>query len=346
MSIHFTNPGRIKVFINDPNKKNLIKICKEVLVLWVTRRELPMYYFKHLYKKEVKNYKDYLSTDLNNRLQCSPKLKKEEYTSILSNKLNFSLYCEKNNIPTPKLIGHNFGKSFFSGNGIREISTINELIHFYESVFESINVKAIFFRPLSLYGGQGCFKLSRENFQKKLQSEYNNLMNGNYAHTEVIEQHPEINAIYSKSINTLRILTHMDNGKVDVITSSIRFGVKGSVVDNTSSGGLSLGISQKFGTLKRTAYFNLEFGGEQTIKHPDTGFEFNNFKIPYFKEACELVKNASKHIPNGMVGWDVAVTPSGPTLIEGNEDPSLFMSDILEGGLLKNPKMLKMIARL
>ncbi|CAM4127693.1 sugar-transfer associated ATP-grasp domain-containing protein [Zobellia nedashkovskayae] len=346
MAIHFTNPGRIKVFLKDPKKKGILKILKEVFVLWTTRKEVPMYYFKHLYKKEVKNYKDYLSTDLNNRIQRSPKLNKQEYTSILNNKLNFALYCEKHKLATPKLIGHNFGKSFFLENGICEISTLNQLMQAYEAIFQSTPAKAIFFRPLSLYGGKGCFKLSKENLQKKLQLEYENLISGNYAHTEVIAQHPEINAIYSKSINTLRILTHMENGEVDIITSSMRFGAKGNVVDNTSSGGLTIGINQKIGTLKQTAYFDIEFGGEQTNKHPDTDFVLQNFKIPYYKEACKLVKNASKHIPNGMVGWDVAITPYGPILIEGNEDPSLYISDILEGGLLKNSKMLKMIARI
>lgn len=88
----------------------------------------------------------------------------------------------------------------------------------------------------------------------------------------------------------------------------------------------------------------MKFGEEELEAHPDTGFRFENFKIPYFKEACELVKNATKHIPNGYIGWDVAITPLGPTIVEGNEDASIFFSDVSYGGLLKNAQMKKVIA--
>lgn len=344
--MHFNNPGRIKIFFKDPNKKNFFKICKEVLVLWVIKKEVPMYYFKYLYRKDVKNYKDYLGAKLGRRIHASTRLHKQEYTSILNNKLNFALYCEKNALQTPALIGHNFGNSFFYGNGIREITNLDELLHFYEGVFGSIDAEAIFFRPLTLNGGKGCFKLDREKLPEQLEAEFKNLMNGDYIQTEVIAQHQEINAIYGKSINTLRVMTHFDNGNVDIVSCFIRFGTGGSIVDNGSLGGLSVGIVQESGTLKRTSYVDMEFGGGGLERHPDTGFEFENFQIPYFKEACELAKNAAKHIPNGFIGWDIALTPTGPTIIEGNEDPGLFVSDVLYGGLLKNPHMLKVIARI
>jgi hypothetical protein len=90
-----------------------------------------MYYFKHLYKKDVKNYRDYLASKEVRRINTSAQLHKSEYTSIVNNKLNFALYCERNAINTPMLVGHNFGTSFFSGNGIREINSIEALTQFY-----------------------------------------------------------------------------------------------------------------------------------------------------------------------------------------------------------------------
>lgn len=342
--MHFKNPGRIKYFLKDPNKKSFFKICKEVLVLWVNKKELPMYYFKHLYKKEVTNYKDYIGTKVVRRIKASTKLHKQEYIYILNNKLSFLLYCKKNAIPTPSLIAYNFGHNFFLGIDVREVSNIDELADFYSDVFKSNQVDVIFFRPLSLNGGKGCFKLYRKTFLQQLASEYENLINGDYIATEVITQHPDINAIYSKSINTVRIVTHNDNGCFKVIYSIIRFGVNGSVVDNASAGGLCVAINQESGTLKDLAYRNLEFGGGNFDKHPDTDFKFENFLVPYFKESCELVKAASKRIPNGLIGWDIAVTPTGPTIIEGNADPAFFVPELLHGGLMKNPYMKKLIA--
>ncbi|MGB7394317.1 MAG: sugar-transfer associated ATP-grasp domain-containing protein, partial [Pricia sp.] len=192
---------------------------------------------------------------------------------------------------------------------------------------------------LALNGGQGCFKLHRKNFREQLRAEYENLMDGDYIHTKALGQHNDIDHIYDKSINTLRILTFIEGSRVDIISSFLRIGAGGSWVDNGSSGGLFVGIEQDSGTLKKTGYRDMKFGGGEYERHPDTGFEFDGFVVPFFEEACELVKEAARHIPNRFIGWDVAITPNGPTLIEGNEDPHLFMSDVAYGGLLTNLHM-------
>ncbi len=343
--MRFKEPGRIKIFLKDPNKKNYFKIFKEVMVLLITKRELPMYYFKHIYKKEITNYRDYLGTAEIARIHTSKKLHKQEYISIIDNKLNFALYCERNEIKTPRLISYNFGPSFFFKNRVWETSKLGDLIDFFKDVFDSDNVEAIFFRPLALGGGSGCFRLDHDTFSRQLEAEYENLLSGDYTHTEVIKQHQEINTIYSKSINTLRILTHFEKGNVGIISSLLRIGVGGNIVDNASLGGLFVGIDQEHGTLKRKAYRNLKFGGGELEKHPDTGFEFENFRIPYFKEACTLAMDAAKYMPNSFVGWDIAIALDGPTIIEGNVGASLFLSDVAYGGFLKNPEIKKLIQR-
>ncbi len=340
------NPGRIKVFLKNPNKKGYFKMVKEVMILWITKKELPVYYFKHLYKKDIKNYKDYVGTKEAARIHASKKLHKREFTSILRNKLNFSLFCERNGIRTPKLIAYNFGRSFFFGKSIREIANSSDLIHFYTEVFDSTGIEAIFIRPLALRQGQGCMKLDHEKFSQQLERQYENLVSGDYIHTEGLRQHPQIDDIYAKSINTLRIVTTMDKGEVTIISSYLRLGAGGSFIDNVSSGGFFVGIDQEHGTLKQKGYRDMKFGGKELKEHPDTGFKFENFRIPYFDEACALVQKATKYIPNGFIGWDVAITPTGPTIIEGNEDAGLFSSDVAYGGLLKNPQMKKLMARI
>lgn len=166
--MYFKNPERIKVFLKNPNKKNPLRICKEILVLWATKGELPIYYFKHLYKKEIKNYRDYLGTKEAARMHRSEKLHKQRYVSILGNKLIFALYCEKNQLNTPKLVGHNFGNNFFLDGKMKKIANKRALVNYYKMIFESANLEAIFFRPIDLYGGKGCFKLDLDNLEKKI----------------------------------------------------------------------------------------------------------------------------------------------------------------------------------
>jgi hypothetical protein len=56
--------------------------------------------------------------------------------------------------------------------------------------------------------------------------------------------------------------------------------------------------------------------------HPDTGVKFEGYTIPMLDEAIALAKEAAREIPQmGHIGWDVAITPTGPAIIEGNEYP-------------------------
>lgn len=333
----FDKIGRIKVFIKDPNKKSFFKIIKEVFVLIKTKKEFPFYYFKYLYKKDVKNYLDYLSTGEVNAIGKSKQLHNPAYRSILDNKLFFALLSKKSPLNTPELFSYNMGNIFYYDNTIKQISTKSELINFFEHVFTVAHIDGIFFRPPSDYGGKGCFKITRTGLKNELDDIYDLLTNGHYVHTEIIKQHSEINKIHDKSVNTLRIISLITSeNHLEIICAFMRFGVGNSVVDNSSSGGFFVGVNMNEGTLKKAGHFLLEYGGEEIHEHPDSGFKFEGFKVPYFKEACEEVIKGIKVIPDRFIGWDVAITPNGPIIVEANSGPHLPSVDIGYGGILQN----------
>jgi glutathione synthase/RimK-type ligase-like ATP-grasp enzyme len=57
--------------------------------------------------------------------------------------------------------------------------------------------------------------------------------------------------------------------------------------------------------------------------HPATGTVFKGFKIPFYAEAEELVRQAARTVPEiRYAGWDVAVTETGPLFIEANHNPA------------------------
>ena len=67
--------------------------------------------------------------------------------------------------------------------------------------------------------------------------------------------------------------------------------------------------------------------------HPDTGFAFKDFTIPFWAQITELALSAQMSIADcPTVGWDIAVTESGPVLIEGNDNWEIQTVQALYGG--------------
>jgi hypothetical protein len=92
------------------------------------------------------------------------------------------------------------------------------------------------------------------------------------------------------------------------------------------------------------------FGFRVVAEHPTTGATIDGFQLPYWREARELVCRAARLFrPLRTIGWDVALTSSGPVLIEDNVwwDPSNDLvigpqaSDSRRGGLITLLKHLK-----
>ena len=182
----------------------------------------------------------------------------------------------------------------------------------------------VFAKQTETFGGQGITRepVSPETDYKEL---YNRLMeNKQYLIEDAIVQHSKMNELYSGSVNTLRMVTLVDNDNVPhFMYALIRMGQKGAKVDNISSGGMYAPVNEK-GIITHAAFCDKE--GICHDVHPTSGTKLIGFEIPYFAEAVELVKKAALVVP-GMryVGWDIAITEKGPILVEGNNFPSYDM---------------------
>jgi hypothetical protein len=208
-------------------------------------------------------------------------------------------------------------------------------------------IDGLFFRPFSGNSGKGCFKITKSDFKTQIKVYADTLLNNNYVFNEVVKQHHLINEIHAQSLNTLRILTLITSeGKIEIISAFMRFGVGDSVVDNSHSGGFFVSINLDEGTLKPNGHYMPEFGSKEIIEHPDTGYNFGGFKIPYYDEAFKSVIDAVKIIPDRLIGWDVAISENGPLIIEANSKPNIQGLNIAYGGLLKNKHIKKVIAEL
>lgn len=141
---------------------------------------------------------------------------------------------------------------------------------------------------------------------------------------EAIVNEESIRAFNPTSLNTIRIVTVRSGDYFKIICACLRIGAKGSSVDNVSSGGTSARINLETHKLDSVFFAN----AYREIPTSQSGRNDIGFEIPYWKETVKLVEEASKKIPQiHIVGWDVAITPKGPALIEGNES---FHTDVMQ----------------
>ena len=119
------------------------------------------------------------------------------------------------------------------------------------------------------------------------------------------------------SVNTIRHISLLDcDGKVKIYSSVLRMGIKGAVVDNATSGGISTGIKED-GRLKDVAFSN---GGVKYAQHPTSGVHFEDYVIPNYEKMKELVIKLHPMFPHfRLISWDFAVDEfDEPILIEAN----------------------------
>ncbi|MBQ9005942.1 MAG: hypothetical protein IJ092_06165 [Atopobiaceae bacterium] len=183
---------------------------------------------------------------------------------------------------------------------------------------------AIFAKPTDSFGGQGIDRLSGGEAPQDAQAFYDGLLSkGQVLLEEGIVQHPEMARLCDKSINTIRVVTVLSQGKAHHIYSLVRMGLGDSYVDNISSGGMYTLVDDD-GVLRHPCFHDKT--ASYVDVHPKTGVKIEGFVIPLYREAVDMCLEAALVEPRiGYVGWDVAITPTGPVLVEGNLIPGYDM---------------------
>ena len=240
-------------------------------------------------------YAGYIDKYLNNR----------EIESGIADKNYFDMYLK--GLKMPKTYLHLINGQFLDAeyNFIDKEKAINILLK-----YESFIVKP----SMVSYGGKNvCFFENYKYYDIKQYLE--NLQDENLIFQETIKQHKNMAVLHPDSVNTIRIMTLIINGQVQILSSSLRLGVGKSKVDNASAGGIYCGINEE-GDLTNFAY---DSNGNRYEKHPD-GVAFNKCNLPFMDKVKALVKTAAQRFPHfRCIGWDIAIDENGePLIIEAN----------------------------
>lgn len=194
-------------------------------------------------------------------------------------------------------------------------------------------------------GGKGVEVLSID--KSNLKNEYNILKLYNsivkkeqFLVEEYINQHDDLSRLYSGSVNSLRVISFLDDeGKTHIMSSILRIGNNGSV-DNFSSGGMYTFVNE-VGEVYVPA---IDEKGNIFDVHPISKCNIVGFKIPNYELVFPLIEKLALLVPTiRYVGWDIVITNDSVIVLEGNQYPGIFqvkpsISGIKTGDLIKYKK--------
>ena len=257
-----------------------------------------------IYNRSKAERKEYVSTRMENEFYS--KVSPSEYKDLFSVK--------------PKFLQE------FKEYVNREFIFPNE--NNYQEFLQFLDRHPVFMsKPYNGLGGSNVKKEYVKDIENKKAYFDNTVENGIFLE-ELVIQHPNMNVLCEKSVNTMRIMTFNNKGKSRILWMGLRVGNGINSIDNFHANGMGVSIDIETGKLIGKA---VDKDLNEFEEHPTTHVKFDGFQIPCFKEAKDMVLKASlKSDKILVVGWDVAITPNGPVIIEGNRRPGYDLVQVLE----------------
>lgn len=309
--------------------KSKFRIFYDQLVYIIKKGEINTNYFLFGFDRKDKNdFNNYVPwliftyyRNRRNQFVSNPIYDPYNYVSLMRDKFVFHAFCKSVGINTPENIGLVNNNSLY---------LIEEKKFYHSNELINLEFDALCKREISYGGGysRNIFKLRIKNteiFINDKPSDINKLRKKIGVDRWIIQkrianQAPEYAQFHPQSINTIRIVTLNRGNSIVVLSAIFRMGVKGSFVDNWSSGGIIVGVDLNSGTLEKWGFFRPRYG-TKCDRHPESVIIFENFKLPYWQDIVRFVKQTHL-LFYGIysVGWDVCMTTDGPMLIEGNDN--------------------------
>ena len=332
------NVDRFKI---SQNKKSNIVIKQEMNELKAYWGDIPMQYITHdFYDKNCKlsldEMKDYIPGYFFYHIIYPMYDDVKKVRLLIENKTNAYFLFKNLGYPLVNPI-------IFTENGCYDpIKTKYLNDDDFSAWLQQAKSPKVFIKPVEGRGGKGIFvghKIDGRYLVDNTPVDLTFLksLNGHYIVEPGIIQSSYVSAVYPNSVNTLRVITKRDlsSQTVAIIAITLRMGCSGREVDNSSQGGLLMGLDIETGS-PIYGYAVYEYGAERFYNHPDTDYKFSDFYVRgwhKFKEEVLQLAESMKEI--NLAGWDIAITDAGPIVIETNVQFGLDHTQSGVGGLRK-----------
>lgn len=327
-----TNSNKIILLKNillDRDRKSILQISKDLIELKKKNsyKEMRYYIANLMYKKDAGDIHKYVNhTILIRVLKFNSK---QGNWLDLANKLRFSEKMKQLPGSIPFYLGKIEKGVLYDNEGIgMKLTSKNELLPILKKLVEKH--KAIFVKSVESFGGKGVYRF---NESSPLNLDDLNLQN-DYIIEKGLTQHSELNRINPHCVNTLRVISLNRNNEIKIPSCALKMGTNKLHNDNISTGGIFTVYNLEENKLDAVASNK---DGKRLYSHPETHYVFKDKSLPYPDKVISLVTKAAKVFPDRyIIGWDIAYTPEGPMIIEGNTNPCPVGMQIALRGLRNN----------
>ena len=131
-----------------------------------------------------------------------------------------------------------------------------------------------------------------------------------------VKQHPAYSRLHPQSVNTVRVVSLVKDGRVIILSHLIRTGVGKTRVDNGSTGGICICVDSS-GRMNKYGFYT---SGERIQEHPSEHYKFGDMTMPFIEKCDEAVMRIHPAMGHHrLIFWDFAIDESGEVVfIEAN----------------------------
>lgn len=148
---------------------------------------------------------------------------------------------------------------------------------------------------------------------------------------DALVQHADMSAMTGNAIGSLRVVTVRDGDLPRPLYTVWKLPSPKAMSDNFWQEGSMVAEVGEDGRLGRCR-IGTGLDGRWIDTHPVSGLRFAEFRIPHFEAVLDTASRVHAIYPElGVIGWDIAVGPDGPVIIEANDNPFHSLYQLANG---------------
>jgi len=155
---------------------------------------------------------------------------------------------------------------------------------------------------------------------------------------DAVQQHSMMSDVAGQAVGSIRVVTVYDGATPSCLYALWKVPSPEAMSDNYWQPGSMLAELDK--TSGKVLQCRRGSGPDQEVidRHPVSDAVFTEVQIPHWDEVLRMTGAAHEVLPKfGVIGWDIAITPEGPLIIECNGNPHHMLYQLATGTGIHNP---------